>query len=274
MARGLVHIWRTAGVWGLYQGHTATLLRIFPYAAIKFVSYDQIRDRLIPTQEHEVWFRRIAAGSLAGTRFPLKLCSDIGLTSVCFTYPLELVRVRLAFETTDSRHISLRTICSRIYHERDLSTNSSSLSGLANFYRGFLPTIAGMIPYAGVSFWVHDWVGDILRSDAFAPYTLSHVVARNEREIRHPKLKNQWEAVAGGIAGAMAQTASYPIEVTRRRMQVGGAIGNGEMRGAWETVKSIYASGGVRGFYVGLSIGYIKVCPAREVLIVGYSDGE
>jgi solute carrier family 25 protein 16 len=116
-----------------------------------------------------------------------------------------------------------------------------------------------MIPYAGVSFWAHDWVGDILRSPAFAKYTLSPVPPRNEREARHPKLKNQWEAVAGGIAGLLAQTSSYPIEVIRRRMQVGGAVGNREMKGVWQTVKSIYSAAGLRGFYIGLSIGYIKV---------------
>lgn len=66
MGRGLVEIYKTSGVYGLYQGHTATLLRIFPYAAIKFVAYDQIRDHLIPSKAEEVWFRRIAAGSLAG----------------------------------------------------------------------------------------------------------------------------------------------------------------------------------------------------------------
>jgi solute carrier family 25 (mitochondrial carrier protein), member 16 len=131
--------------------------------------------------------------------------------------------------------------------------------GLANFYRGFIPTIAGMIPYAGVSFWAHDWVGDILRSKAFAPYTLSPVAPRNEREVRHPKLKNYWEAVAGGFAGLIAQTSSYPIEVVRRRMQVGGAVGNHEMKGAWQTARSIYTTAGLKGFYIGLSIGYIKV---------------
>lgn len=133
------------------------------------------------------------------------------------------------------------------------------LFGLVNFYRGFIPTVVGMIPYAGVSFWAHDWVGDILRSKTFAPYTLSPVAPRNEREVRHPKLKNYWEAVAGGLAGLLAQTSSYPIEVVRRRMQVGGAVGNHELKGAWQTVRNIYKASGLKGFYIGLSIGYIKV---------------
>ena len=74
MGRGLLYIWKTSGVYGLFQGHTATLLRVFPYAAIKFVAYDQIRDHLIPTQTEEVWYRRIAAGSLAGKLYRPQLC--------------------------------------------------------------------------------------------------------------------------------------------------------------------------------------------------------
>lgn len=43
---GLLHataqIYRTGGVRGLLQGHSATLLRVFPYAGIKFMFYDWI----------------------------------------------------------------------------------------------------------------------------------------------------------------------------------------------------------------------------------------
>jgi solute carrier family 25 (mitochondrial carrier protein), member 16 len=35
-------IYAETGVRGLLQGHSATLLRIFPYAAIKFMAYEKI----------------------------------------------------------------------------------------------------------------------------------------------------------------------------------------------------------------------------------------
>lgn len=41
---GLLHatakIYRGNGIRGLFQGHSATLLRIFPYAGVKFMVYD------------------------------------------------------------------------------------------------------------------------------------------------------------------------------------------------------------------------------------------
>lgn len=36
-------IHRSGGVQGLFQGNSATVLRIFPYAAIKFMAYEQYR---------------------------------------------------------------------------------------------------------------------------------------------------------------------------------------------------------------------------------------
>lgn len=35
-------IYNHSGLRGLFQGHSATLIRIFPYAAIKFMTYDQV----------------------------------------------------------------------------------------------------------------------------------------------------------------------------------------------------------------------------------------
>jgi S-(hydroxymethyl)glutathione dehydrogenase/alcohol dehydrogenase len=92
-------IHRYEGLSGLYRGHSATLLRIFPYAGIKFLAYEQIRAIIIPDRSHETPMRRLLSGSLAG------------VTSVFFTYPLEVIRVRLAFETKRDGHSSLSSIC-------------------------------------------------------------------------------------------------------------------------------------------------------------------
>lgn len=51
-------IYRTDGIRGLFQGHSATLLRIFPYAGVKFMAYD--------------WAESVRAGSrVVGVDFSL-----------------------------------------------------------------------------------------------------------------------------------------------------------------------------------------------------------
>lgn len=269
---------RQDGLRGLFRGHSATLLRIFPYAAIKFLAYEQIRSIIIPTASQETPLRRLLSGSLAG------------VTSVFFTYPLEVIRVRLAFETRKDSRSSLTSICKQIYHERPPKPPSpfpapipgaaivtTPRSGLANFYRGFSPTLAGMLPYAGMSFLTHDTATDWLRSPALAPYTTtipSPSSSLKPSDPSKPTLKYWAELLAGGVAGLVSQTASYPLEVIRRRMQVGGAVGDGHRLGMRETAGIVWRERGWRGFWVGLTIGYFKVVPMAAVSFFVYERGK
>ncbi|KAJ5948723.1 Mitochondrial carrier protein LEU5 [Penicillium verhagenii] len=289
LAAAIRDIKRYEGTRGLFKGHSATLLRIFPYAAIKFLAYEQIRAVIIPSHDKETVFRRLISGSLAG------------ITSVFSTYPLELVRVRLAFETKKSSRSSLRDICRQIYNERVLppstgpavaasATQSHSTtavaaesvssavnsavprSGFANFYRGFAPTLLGMLPYAGMSFLTHDTVGDWLRDPSVAQYTTlpESETTPSNKSSRRPQLTATAELFSGAVAGLVSQTSSYPLEVIRRRMQVGGAVGDGRRLGIIETGRTIWLERGFRGYWVGLTIGYMKVVPMAATAFFVY----
>jgi len=263
-------IYRSAGVAGLFKGHSATLLRIFPYAGIKFLAYEQIRARLIATPAHETPARRFLSGSLAG------------VLSVALTYPLEVIRVRLAFETHAASRSSLGTIVRHIYAEQPRSLAPSPApalraitptTGLANFFRGFTPTLLGMVPYAGASFLAHDTMSDVMRWPRLAPYTTLPNTARDESPTtRHkPAQLRSWaELATGGIAGFVSQTVSYPLEVMRRRMQVGAVVGDGHRLAMAEVMKRIYRERGYKGFFVGLTIGYVKVVPMVAVSFYAY----
>jgi solute carrier family 25 protein 16 len=277
-------IFKEEGAFGLYRGHSATILRIFPYAAIKFVAYEQIRHVIIPTKDKETPFRRLISGSLAG------------VTSVFFTYPLEVIRVRMAFETRKDSKSSFSSIVKHIYHEQPaplsgLPPSASTApvqaaqglaqglqaitprAGVANFYRGFSATIMGMLPYAGMSFLTHDTAGDVLRHPMLSKWTTK---PRPENYPPHkPAPLVSWaELSAGGLAGLVSQTASYPLEVVRRRMQVSGAVGDGRRLRIDETARMIFRERGAMGFFVGLSIGYVKVVPMVAVSFYVYERGK
>jgi solute carrier family 25 protein 16 len=53
-------------------------------------------------------------------------------------------------------------------------------------------------------------------------------------------------------------------------MQVGGLLNPNVFVGFLETTKDIYRMKGFKGFYVGLSIGYIKVVPMVAVSFAVY----
>jgi solute carrier family 25 protein 16 len=252
-------IYRHDGALGLFRGHSATLLRIFPYAGIKFLAYEQIRHVIIPSRQYETPIRRFVSGSMAG------------MVSVLFTYPLEVIRVRLAFETKRDSGNTLTGICRKIYNEspRIIAPNGTTVSlkpvplaGLANFFRGFTATLCGMLPYAGASFLAHDTASDVLRSPLFANATTIPGSEGGTGNPHKPRQLKYWaELAAGGFAGFISQTVSYPLEVIRRRMQVGGVVGDGHRLRMAEVTARIWAEKGVQGFFVGLGIGYLKVVP-------------
>ena len=234
--RAISTIQKSSGYAGLFRGHSATLLRIFPYAAVKFVAYEQFRAQLIKSPEQETVLRRLAAGAAAGT------------ASVFATYPLEVIRVRLAFETRVEEKSSLRGIVKRLWQEG--GRNGGGGGGVSGFYRGFGPTVLGMLPYAGMSFLTHDIAGDWLRKRGYVSLPKKGAKQHSEKK----QLKGWAQLCAGGFAGMVSQTASYPFEVIRRRMQVGGAVGDGRVVSMRETARDIWRGAGVRGFFVGLSV--------------------
>ncbi|KDQ60505.1 hypothetical protein JAAARDRAFT_125657 [Jaapia argillacea MUCL 33604] len=298
--RAAKEIYGDGGVRGLLQGHSATLLRIFPYAAVKFMAYDQVRFLLMPTRESETNLRRFSAGAISG------------MISVFCTYPLELIRVRMAFQTRNSSppHLSYSPSSSlphsspppparpsilramkQLYNEGVPALPPSSSSSAASllpttrsiftrfpilkFYRGFTVTITGMIPYAGTSFLA--W--DFLRYHLLPPSPRIGQASHKERGAPVADLS------IGAVSGAIAQTVSYPFEIVRRRMQVGGLTSpdrwlrwgetiNAIWNSPWGHGKNAMAVGGWRNFYVGLSIGYLKVVPMTAVSFTVWQAGK
>ncbi|KAI0706974.1 mitochondrial carrier domain-containing protein [Earliella scabrosa] len=252
--RATAQIYSENGVRGLLQGHSATLLRIFPYAAINYMAYDQFEALLMPTRETQTNARRFIAGAASG------------VLSVFLTYPLDLIRVRMAYSTrhtSDPTHRPSFLSAVRTIYTEGLSSSSSTAPGstshqlfarfpILKFYRGFTVSVAGMIPYAGTSFLV--W--GFLHSKVLPPKSSSSAPRQ-----RKPLL----DLGFGAVAGLLAQTVSYPFEVVRRRMQVGGLTSPDRWLRWSDTVRVVWETRGWRGFYVGLTIGYLKVVPMKSV---------
>ena len=91
------------------------------------------------------------------------------MTSVFFTYPLEIIRIRMAYATHSAHspprahaQLSFLSAMRQIYHEGPTALASPSSAPttspvftrlpILKFYRGFTVTLIGMIPYAGTSF--------------------------------------------------------------------------------------------------------------------------
>ncbi|RWS29538.1 solute carrier protein-like protein [Leptotrombidium deliense] len=269
---GLKRIIENENVSGLYRGNGAQMVRIFPYAAVQFLSFEVYKK-----------FTTKSFGSNSSANHGLKFLSGsmAGVTAAVTTYPLDLVRARLAFRvsipTTDSaavvgqqRSRIVSTIVNVIRNE----------GGISALYKGLTPTVLGMIPYSGFSFYCFERLKYMLLQ--YCPTTCGN---KHKDKIA---LNVPSKLMCGGVAGmrftfsttlkrnnlgAIAQTFSYPLDVARRRMQLSMLTPETQKysKGLFATLTLTYREHGiVRGLYRGMTVNYIRAIPMVAVSFSTY----
>ncbi|CAB3407800.1 unnamed protein product [Caenorhabditis bovis] len=204
------------GFFALFRGNSATMARVVPYASIQFTAFEQFKTLLsVDENGTRTPLRRYLVGSLAAT------------TATLITYPLDTAKARLSVSTKSQYH-SLRAVFVKMYKE----------GGIRLLYRGINPTILGVIPYAGTSFFTYETLKILYR------------------ERTHERETSMWRMLFGMIAGLIGQSSSYPLDIVRRRMQT-GRIPHGW--GPLRALVHIYQTEGLkRGLYKGLSMNWVK----------------
>ena len=132
-----------------------------------------------------------------------------GVTAGSLTYPLDRARAVMAV-TNVGEYKNLLDVFKRTLRDE----------GYRAMYRGFAPTIIGVVPYAGVSFLTYE----TLKGAWLKNKDLKTAIDRNELDQKS-KLSPLWRLLFGAVAGLLGQTASYPLDIVRRRMQTARQMG-------------------------------------------------
>lgn len=261
----LVRIWREEGFIGFMRGNGINCLRIVPYSAVQFTTYEQLKKLFTDNGKRTLDTpTRLTAGALAG------------VTSVCTTYPLDLVRSRLSiatasipvqhstpstvptqrpslasgYHTASAPSISVHPTKHAAWTPKDLTMWGMTLKvmreegGFRALYRGMVPTAVGVAPYVGINFAAYEALRGII-----TPPDKSTVIRKLS---------------CGALAGAVSQTLTYPFDVLRRKMQVrgmGSALGP-QYNGALHALVVIVKNEGVSGLYRGIWANLLKVAPS------------
>ena len=153
------------------------------------------------------------------------------MTATTLTYPLDMIRARMAITKSEgNKRLSLLNISRIIVKEE----------GLFTLYRGLLPTVFGVLPYAGCSFFTYETLKD------------------KYRQHYHEPPSPLFRIVAGAFAGLMGQTFSYPLDIVRRRMQTEGVLTQVKYPTISQTALHVIRTEGIRGLFKGVTMNWIK----------------
>ena len=131
------------------------------------------------------------------------------------------------------RYSGLRNAFSTIYQKE----------GFKTFYRGISPTVLGIVPYAGISFFTYETLKSMYQ------------IYSDSLDL-HPAHRLAF----GACAGILGQSSSYPLDIVRRRMQTDGLDGKGyKYHRIVQTLRHVWLHEGlIRGLYKGMSLNWIK----------------
>mmetsp|Transcript_96327 Transcript_96327/g.277414 ORF Transcript_96327/g.277414 Transcript_96327/m.277414 type:complete len:543 (+) Transcript_96327:2-1630(+) len=211
---------RSQGPRGLWRGHGATLLRVAPYSATSFAVFDPYKGRI---RELAPGLGEIYVRFLAG--------AGAGMTATALTYPFDLFRARMAaHQGREGRYDGyLRAAMQVVRTEGPLA-----------LFSGLRPTLLGIVPYSGITFCLYE--------------TFKSRLQKSQAPGAGAELSSGWRLCAGALSGLLAQSATYPLDVVRRRMQVHPNMYRHEAH----ALASIFRDEGRRGLYKGLSMNWIK----------------
>ncbi|CAK9171544.1 unnamed protein product [Ilex paraguariensis] len=251
-------IMKTDGWKGLFRGNFVNVIRVAPSKAIEHVgtkhvfwflkwmhslslqsvknaslaAYDTVNKNLSPKPGEQPKLP-IPASLVAGA------CA--GISSTLVTYPLELLKTRLTVE---------RGVYDGLF---DAFIKILLEGGPGELYRGLTPSLIGVIPYSATNYFAYDTLRKAYR-----------------KIFKQEKIGNIETLLIGSTAGAISSSATFPLEVARKHMQVGALSGRRVYKNVLHALTSILEQEGIQGLYKGLGPSCMKLVPAAGISFMCY----
>lgn len=229
-------VYREQGFASLWRGNLANVIRYFPTQALNFSLKDTYKKWFNPynskTQPLMFFMGNMASGGAAGA------------TSLCFVYPLDFARTRLAADVGKGKKGGEREFTGLV----DCLTKISKSDGPVGLYRGFGISVIGIIAYRALYFGSFDTgktilFPDIKKANFFSMWAFAQVVT-----------------VFSGIA-------SYPLDTVRRRLMMQSGRTDVMYTGTMDCFRKIYKDEGGKAFFKGSLSNVIRGTGGALVLV-------
>ncbi|CAN8027460.1 hypothetical protein HPB47_007874 [Ixodes persulcatus] len=232
-----VRIPREQGFLSFWRGNLANVIRYFPTQALNFAFKDKYKQVFLGGVDKKTQFWRYFAGNLASG-------GAAGATSLCFVYPLDFARTRLAADIGKGQG------------ERQFSGLANCLTkifksdGLIGLYRGFGVSVQGIIIYRAAYFGFFDTAKGMLPDPKNTPLVISWLIAQTVTTV----------------AGIM----SYPFDTVRRRMMMQSGRSKGDLmyKSTAHCWGKIYKTEGGAAFFKGAFSNVIRGTGGALVLVL------
>uniref|UniRef100_A0A672J912 Calcium-binding mitochondrial carrier protein SCaMC-1-like n=1 Tax=Salarias fasciatus TaxID=181472 RepID=A0A672J912_SALFA len=221
---------KEGGLSSLWRGNGINVLKIAPETAIKFMAYEQVNTFHSLQGDLSLRFRVSVDKLLAPRRHS---CTHF-----------EVLKTRLTLRKTGQY--------SGIF---DCAKKILKKEGVKAFYKGYLPNILGIIPYAGIDLAVYESLKNLW---------LSHYA----KDTANPGILVLLGC--GTLSSTCGQLASYPLALVRTRMQAQASLEGSEQLPMTKLVKNILEKDGFFGLYRGILPNFMKVLPAVSISYVVY----
>ena len=232
-----VRIPREQGALSFWRGNLANVIRYFPTQALNFAFKDTYKKIFLSGVDKKKQFWRYFVGNLASG-------GAAGATGLCFVYPLDFARTRLAADVgkdAGSREFTGLGNCIATIAKRD---------GVKGLYQGFGVSIQGIIVYRAAYFGTYDTAKGMLPDPKNTPIVISWLIA-------------QTVTTGAGII-------SYPFDTVRRRMMMQSGRSKEERmyKGTIDCWRKIRQQEGGKAFFKGAFSNILRGTGGALVLVL------
>jgi len=237
-------ILKEEGYSALWKGHVPAQILSIGYGIVQFLAFETFSElawKITPLSTRSSWqpFAHFVCGGMAGT------------VATVVMQPLDVIRTRFVAQGNRKIYSSVwSAVCEIVHKER--------IHGL---YRGLTPTLLAIGPQTGFQFGFYSvfsstWKKCFGDSGGFC---LSSTF------------------LCGCAAGISSKIAVYPLDLTKKRLQIQGFSHGRKEYGRTEAYsglkdcfKKIYLNEGILGFYKGLSPSLFKSALATGFHLMFY----
>ena len=223
------------GVLALWRGNTANVIRYFPTQALNFAFRDKFK-KMFGYKKEKDGYAKWMAGNLASG-------GAAGATSMLFVYSLDYARTRLANDAKHAKSGGDRQFNGLI----DVYRKTIASDGIGGLYRGFMPSVAGIIVYRGLYFGMYDSIKPLLPKNLEGSFLANFALG--------------WAVTTG------AGIAAYPLDTIRRRMMMtsGEAV---KYKNSFDAATQIIKANGVKSLFNGAGANILRGVAGAGVLSI------